>query len=154
MQSLAAMTESRDQMNLALNEIVIPSLREMGFKGSFPHFHRSSGNHVDLLKFQFRLSGGSFVVEMSFADSERKNVYIDKDVSTSKLRVDQTTIRFRLGASSPGADHWFDFEKTGFFSRKPNYSGIAQQVVSLVHSQGEEWWRAHQTGGSQVAPLK
>lgn len=140
------MTDSRDQMNLALKEIAVPALRDVGFKGSFPNFYRSSGNHVDLLKFQFSLAGGSFVVEISFADSERKNVYIDKEVSISKLRVDQTTKRLRLGASNQAADPWFDFEKTGFFSRKPDYSGIAHQVVNLVRSKGEEWWRAHQNG--------
>lgn len=141
------MSESRDHMNLALKELAVPALRDMGFKGSFPNFYRSSGSHVDLLKFQFRLSGGSFVVEMSFADSERNNVYIDKAASISELRVDQTTKRLRLGAQAQGGDHWFDFEKAGFFSREPDYSGIAQQVVNLVRSQGEEWWRAHQNGG-------
>lgn len=142
---LSVMNESRDQMNAALKNIAVPVLRNIGFKGTFPHFYRANDNHIDLLKFQFRMSGGSFVVELSYADKERNNIYIDKDAPPSRLRTDQTSKRLRLGAERPGEDYWFNFEKTGFLKRKPNYDGIAEDVVGLLRSQGEEWWYAQKT---------
>lgn len=58
------MSEARKKMNEALKEIVVPILREKGFKGSFPHFRRVSGKYLDLLTFQFSQWGGQFVVEI------------------------------------------------------------------------------------------
>nr|WP_268888411.1 DUF4304 domain-containing protein [Heyndrickxia shackletonii] len=37
----------------ALKKIVVPELRERGFKGSFPHFRRIFENKIDLITFQF-----------------------------------------------------------------------------------------------------
>lgn len=86
-------------MDSALKAIVVPALRNLGFKGTFPHFYRDIDQHIDLLSFQFRLAGGSFVAELSFAEPGRENVYYDKDAPANKLRASQTTKRFRLGVT-------------------------------------------------------
>ena len=57
--------ERREKMDEAIKEIVIPFLREKGFKGSYPHFRREQGDKLNLLTFQFSLSGPKFVVEIS-----------------------------------------------------------------------------------------
>ena len=37
----------------ALKAIVVTTLRDTGFSGSFPHFRRRRGEQLDLLTFQF-----------------------------------------------------------------------------------------------------
>jgi uncharacterized protein DUF4304 len=59
------MSESRDKMIDALRRVIVPTLRNMGFTGSFPHFRRIRETRIDLLTFQFNRSGGSFVVEVA-----------------------------------------------------------------------------------------
>jgi hypothetical protein len=134
------MVDARKEMNDALKAEVVPALRKWGFKGTFPHFHREVDQHVDLLSFQFRLAGGSFVVELSYAEPGRENVYIDKEAPASKLRASQTSKRLRLGAEGPGSDSWFSFEPVGFFKRRPDYKGICSEVVAMLERQAIPWW--------------
>ncbi len=134
------MVDTRTEMNNALKEIVVPVLRKIGFKGTFPHFYRERNQHVDLLSFQFNLNGGSFVAELSFAEPSRKNVYIYKETSANKLRVSQTSKRLRLGALDSDTDNWFSFDSVGILKRRPKYREIASQVVRLVELQAISWW--------------
>lgn len=53
---------SRDEMNHALKVRFVPGLRQLGFKGSLPHFRRQRESRVDLLTVQFDRHGGGFVV--------------------------------------------------------------------------------------------
>lgn len=136
------MNAARESMDRSLKAIAVPALRVLGFKGSFPHFYRETKGHVDLACFQFSLAGGRFVVELSFATPQRKNVYINSDAPPAKLRVSQTTSRFRLGSARPHSDHWFDF--TG---REPKAEQVALEVVRLLRTQGEAWWSEQRNGG-------
>ncbi|WP_144697743.1 DUF4304 domain-containing protein [Fictibacillus phosphorivorans] len=47
-------------MDAALKQVVIPILREQGFKGSLPHFRRVNKKNIDLITFQFNRWGGYF----------------------------------------------------------------------------------------------
>lgn len=139
------MIKNREQMNKAIKSIVVPHLKSVGFKGSFPHFYRQNTTHIDLLSFQFNLNGGSFVVEIAYVDSDRNNVFLDKDTPISKFRVSQTSKRLRLGAKSEEKDYWFVFKRKNNFCplslKSPNFEKIAQDVVRLIKSQGESWWQ-------------
>ena len=53
-----------------LKKIVVPGLRERGFKGSFPHFRRISEKKIDLITFQFHRYGGGFVIEVEVCSPE------------------------------------------------------------------------------------
>jgi len=143
----------RVEADKALKSVVVPVLRARGFKGSYPHFYRESGGHVDLLTFQFRSGGGSFVCELSFADPERANIYIYKDTETKKLKTDQATTRLRLGTDPDCGrnDHWFQFEKKGMLSRH-SPENAAEEVLGLLDTQAEPWWARHRqtTEGEQV----
>jgi hypothetical protein len=132
----------RKSVDEHLRGIVVPVLRQLGFKGAYPNFHRDTNGHVDLACFQFSQSGGKFVVELSYATPKRENVYANADVPVSKLRVSQTTDRFRLGSSQPHSDHWFDFANSS-----SSVEQICEHVASLVRTQGEAWW-AHKRGGA------
>ncbi len=136
----------RSEAAEALKSIVVPDLRVRGFKGSYPHFFRDRCGHIDLLTFQFRSSGGSFVCEISFADHERSNVAIYKDTEPKKLRTNQTRTRLRLGATPDRGvnDHWFFVEVAGE-SSADLATKAAHQVLSLLDSQGEPWWTEQQT---------
>jgi len=59
------MSKERDKMVEALKKSVVPKLKEMGFKGSFPHFRRANETAIHLLTFQFDKWGGGFVIEIA-----------------------------------------------------------------------------------------
>jgi hypothetical protein len=58
------MSSGRDEMIKALKSILVPLLREKGFKGSFPHFRRLLETRIDLISFFFDKYGGGFIVEI------------------------------------------------------------------------------------------
>lgn len=130
------MSESKKQMDGAIKRILVPILKEKKFKGTFPHFFREMNGHVDLSTFQFNKYGGSFVVEISYADKERKNVYVYKDRPSEKLRSGQTIDRLRLGSNPKKriSDHWFQYNNNTF-------ENVAKEVVPYLENQAEKWWR-------------
>ena len=133
----------RKEIDIALKNTVIPKLRELGFKGRYPNFYRDEDNHIDLLYFQFYSSGGKFVCEISFADQKRDNVFFKKETPVSKLRVNQTNERLRLGSSPKSGinDYWFEFEKTSILSRN-SPQNAADSVLNYLN-QASEWWALH-----------
>ncbi|MFJ7406290.1 MULTISPECIES: DUF4304 domain-containing protein [unclassified Lysinibacillus] len=64
------LSHSRLLMIKALKKLVVPYLREHGFKGSFPHFRRQNEEHMDVITFQFNRYGGSFVVEVAICGKD------------------------------------------------------------------------------------
>lgn len=61
-----AATIAFTRMKKALNEQVIPLLRKVGFKGSYPHFRRITEEKVDLVSFMSPgIFGGGFEVGAS-----------------------------------------------------------------------------------------
>ncbi|MCP5304354.1 MAG: DUF4304 domain-containing protein [Chromatiaceae bacterium] len=137
------MTEDRKTIESQLKAEVVPFIRERGFKGSFPDFYRENEDCVCLANFQFYSSGGSFCVNLSYADPMRKNFYFRPETEAKKLKVSQTNEQIRLGSNGPNSDHWFSFGKTSY----GEYRGqpllpreIVSQVQSLWESQAETWW--------------
>jgi hypothetical protein len=134
------MSDSRDQMIAALREIILPVLRDMGFKGSFPHFRRIRDTQIDLLTFQFSHYGGSFVVEVAHCEPGGFTTPWGKHIPPKQVRAHDINQRLRLGSNPPKQqDHWFHFE--------PERPGICTDAASLLlpllHSQAEEYWRTH-----------
>ena len=137
---------TRDEMIAEIKREVIPALRSLGFKGSVPHLHRvSEQGHVDLITFQFASAGGSFVIEIGFADLERNNVYIHKDTPPHKLRISQTTVRRRVGAEDDKSDYWFAFEGKRPFGITGTPQTLAAAARDLIKSQAVPWWDAKRT---------
>lgn len=138
------MYERRREIDAVLKSTSVPLLRELGFKGSFPHFYRPIGEHIDLLTFQFRLDGSSFIVEISYADAARKNVYFRQETPVAKLRVSATTKRYRLGkASESGGDgRWFELEHGTLRTQASHFHKLALQANDLIVSEATSWWEA------------
>ena len=141
------MSVSRDDMVAALKARTIPVLRAQSFNGSFPHFYRDRGGHVDLLTFQFSQYGGRFVVEIAHALPSRENLSVHcRALPTAKLRVFHTLQRLRLGIEEH-SEHWFTYDgpHTGY-SEVGSPVALAQRVAEIVQLQGEDWWRARRDG--------
>ena len=138
------MFEDRKQMESAIKKILVPVLQEKNFKGIFPHFYRKTGEHIDLITFQFDKWGGGLVVEISYADQKRDNIYIDRSLSPEKLRVSQTNERLRLGSQPKKGkkDCWFRYNKKNFFSRGNIFENTAKEIAPYLEKQAEEWWRS------------
>src|SRR5881394_3461087 len=136
------MNERRREIQTVLKNITIPLLCEMGFKGSFPHFYRQVGDHVELLMFQFRLDGSSFIVEISYADPERKNVYFRPETPVAKLQVPSTTKRYRLGKQLGGDGKWFELKHGGLTTQGRHFRKIALGVNDLLIREAQPWLEA------------
>jgi hypothetical protein len=63
-------------MDKALKGRVIPTLRQAGFTGSFPHFRRIQGERTDLITFQFDKWGGGFVIEIGCHQGSSFKTYL------------------------------------------------------------------------------
>lgn len=138
---------ARMALETALREVVVPDLRERGFKGSFPHFRRILDTRIDLLTFQFYSSGGSFVVEISQCGPEGVS-HSWKDVPPGKVTAWDMGRRLRLG-SDPAAgnsDHWFVYGKPNYevghehVENSSHYHRVASEVRRLVQLQAEPFW--------------
>lgn len=129
------MTTSREAMQAALKSIVVPRLRTIAFKGSFPHFRRVVGDHIDLLTFQFDRNGGGFVIEISFCPTD--GIATPWGEAIAPQRVTAWDVhpdkRYRIQPSKgAGTDSWFRFEDGG-------YESCANQVLEYLPF-AESWW--------------
>jgi hypothetical protein len=103
------MTTTREEMDAAIKSLILPHLRAMGFKGSLPHLRRLRGNAADLIAFQFRSSGGAFVVEIGRVSPDGFDFH-GRHIPLAKANVTYLAHRHRLGAPvSSRGDHWFTF---------------------------------------------
>ena len=137
------METDRKTMIAVLKRSFVPTLRALGFKGSFPNFFRVTEDFVALANVQFSGAGGSFCVNLSYAGPGRSNIFFEPETEPEKMRISQTRDRLRLGAATTGGDHWFVF---GSASATP-YRGsvlppeeIVAQCNALLASQAVEWW--------------
>jgi hypothetical protein len=138
------MSERRRAMDSALKEISVSLLRRRGFKGAYPHLYREVQNHIDLLMFQFRRDGSSFIVEIAYADPERKNVAFRPETPVGKLQVPSTRERYRLGAGgrSDVDGEWLRLDHGLLTTRARHFKRLALRVNEMVLDEAERWWQA------------
>ena len=127
----------------ALKKSAVPTLRALGFRGSFPHFYRDRDGQLDLITFQFSRNGGQFVAELSFATPDRSNLPKPfRALPPSQLRSFHSMRRKRLGGSGHG-DHWFVYASSNDSSRlAASPEEIAACCAELLRTEGESWWRS------------
>jgi hypothetical protein len=128
----------REKMNEALKTGFVPILRQLGFKGSLPHFRRRRDEGVDLLTIQFDRHGGGFAVEISRCGVEGVTTHWGEHIPAAKvtahdLHPDQ---RHRLGSPAPNVDgRWFRFDD----------GTLPMAVVGSLCTyieEAERWWAA------------
>ena len=125
------MSVERDNMINSLKENVIPIMRNLGFKGSFPHFYRQLEDRVDLLMFQFSAWGGVLYIELSKCSPEGHTDVSETFHTPNKIKVYDIDIehRQRLGKDSY---EMFEFNKE-------NTELISLDVRDAL-KEAEEWW--------------
>lgn len=136
------MSTDTKTMTGVLKRLCVPTLRNLGFKGSFPHFFRETGTFVSLVTVQFASAGGSFCVNLGYADPRRKNFFVAPKGGPEKLRVSQTRNQFRLGATA-GGDHWFVFGNASASAYRGSVEpseDLAARFNALLTSEAENWW--------------
>lgn len=122
----------RKMMDTALKKIVIPILRDQGFKGSFPHFRRKNNDYIDLVTFQFNKWGGSFIVEFAVSPLEGITEPWGEHIPPNKITAHHINKRHRLGAKSEEEDGiWFNFEKA---TSEGAYNQVAISVLNLLNT--------------------
>ena len=127
----------RKKMDYALKSIVIPYLREQGFKGSLPHFRRMNESNIDLITFQFSRWGGSFVVELTSWSLEGVTTYWGEHIPPKKVTAHDINNRYRLGAKSKDEDGiWFEFEKA---KSEIDFENVAINVLKLLNLSDRNW---------------
>jgi len=138
-------------MESALKRRIGADLRPQGFVGSLPHLRRRSADRIDLISFQFHSSGGSFVVEVAACGPTGYTTSWGNEIGPSLVRAcDIPSPRPRLGSPSfPNAgDHWFTFGAPAYEAVTapvvpvPDYDEIAAEVIRLIDTQAEPFWRA------------
>ena len=130
-------------MENELKSHCVPVLRKNGFKGSFPNLYRDADNFVSLINFQFFSSGGSFCINLSYAEEDRENVYFKKETEVKKLSVSQTREQIRLGSEPGIGDKWFSFGKTSYGEYRGDPLPVLELIEiinNLIKTQAEPWW--------------
>lgn len=135
------MTHTRDEMQTALKQTVVPYLRSVGFKGSLPHFHRLRGSRIDLLTVQYYSAGSCLLIEIASAANDGKMKPADQ-------RADRLGKRLRLYRGDNRNNHWFCYTPHGLFSTMQAPDEIAQQFSELLATQAETWWAMERGAGN------
>jgi hypothetical protein len=128
------MASERDNMITALKGIVIPKLREKGFKGSFPHFRRISEEKIDLITFQFDRYGGGFLIEVVVCSPEGFTHSWGEKVPSNKVTAQDLHPDDRLRLSDEGVQ-WFRYDIEN--APESIYENVANKVLNHLH-QAEE----------------
>jgi hypothetical protein len=126
------MSVERDSMVSSLKKLVIPILREKGFKGSFPHFRRIKENKIDLLTFQFDRYGGGFVIEVAVCPPDGVTHHWGEKVPPNKVTAHDLNNRPRLNGGE-----WFRYDAPS--ADESIFDGIANEVLNCI-PEAENYW--------------
>lgn len=128
------MSSDRDKMISELKKIVVPELRNRGFKGSFPHFRRISEDKIDLMTFQFDRYGGGFVVEVGVCSPEGFTHSWGEKVPPNKVTAHDLNNRLRLNKND---GQWFRYDVEN--ESENIYEDVAKEVLNHLFEAGEYW---------------
>jgi hypothetical protein len=134
---------SRNQMIKNLNEIVVPTLRQLNFKGSFPHFRRITSDRINLLTFQFDRNGGGFVIELANCDTIVYEAAFGRPTPTNKLTAHDFYKRKRIQSNmktpNNSTDDWFRYDKKYLFGFGDIFKKVCKDVLSKIEV-AEDYW--------------
>ena len=137
-------SSGRDEMKKNLNEIVVPVLRQLNFKGSFPHFRRQTIERINLLTFQFDRSGGGFVIEIANCKPEGFTTSWGLEIKPNKVTTHDMNKRKRIQSNmnteSSLTEDWFRFDKKHLFGLGDIYNKVCKNVLSKLDI-AEDYWK-------------
>jgi hypothetical protein len=111
--SQGSKSELRKQMDNMLKSDFVPQLRELGFKGTYPHFRRVELDRGDFLSFQFYKYGGRFCIHIGYWNSHEYAPSPDRSIGLDKLTAIELPHTNRLRVVPPFSIHWFGFKFSG-----------------------------------------
>ena len=136
----------------------VPALRQIGFAGSMPHFHRQRGDRLDLLNVQFSLQGQHFFINLGRLEVRGDGSRSELKAAKRQLRVVNCPLnqRTRLaigllprrlgGAAAPGFNAW-DFTAEGETEAEELMLQLARKLREFLMLYADPWWRAEQLEG-------
>lgn len=127
-------------MKAELRSRVVPKLRELGFKGTFPHFRRLRANRLDLLTFQFSVYGPTVYVEIGTAPATECTLPDGRPLPPHRVRTHHVWPRRRLTPSLTGLSE-FDFGPEAESLLGPGLPArLARDLVDQIEAVAEAWW--------------
>ena len=133
----------RDEMIKKLNEIVVPALRQLNFKGSFPHFRRITSERVNLLTFQFDRNGGVFVIEIANCKPNGFTTSWGQEIKPNKLTAHDLNKRERIQSNmttpNSSTDDWFRYDKKYLLGLGDIYKKVCKDVLSKLGLADNYW---------------
>ena len=145
-------------MRRILQQEVVPRLRDLGFRGTIPHFHRERQNRLDLLNIQFGANGQYFFVNLGRLQlpQDSANVVAKPTGEQLNLRNCPLDQRARLaigilpeklgGGARPGFDKWNFFADTDAESDALMHK-LARQLHEWLPLYADPWWRNEKLSG-------
>jgi hypothetical protein len=137
-------SSERDEIIKNLNDIVVPKLRQLNFKGSFPHFRRQTNERTNLLTFQFDRSGGGFVIEIANCNLGDYKTSYDREIKQNKLTAHDLNKRKRIQSNmnteSSLTEDWFRYDKKYLFGLGDIYKKVCKDVLSKLDI-AEDYWK-------------
>jgi hypothetical protein len=134
----------KKEMIRSLQEFVIPALRKLNFKGSFPHFKRITIDRINLLTFQFDKRGGGFVIEIANCKTEGFTTSWGLEIKTNKLNVFDLNKRKRIQSNmkteNSATEDWFRYDKKQTYGNNNVYRNICDEVLSKFDI-AEDYWK-------------
>lgn len=124
------MTNTRQDMVAALQQIVLPKLRAEGFAGAFPHFRKITAHQIDLLSFQFDRYGGGFVVEVAVCHTTGVAHEWGEHIRPNKVTTRDVSERLRLNEIG---GQWFRYDEAQTTEQ------IAHHVLHQLHDAQHYW---------------
>ena len=141
---------ARKEMDKTLSELVIPVLRQKGFKGSFPHFRRLTADRINLLTFQFDRNGGGFVIEITNCQINGFTTSWGKKIEPNKLTAhdlfNRKRIQSNMDTPNSSTDDWFRYDKKYLFGFGDIYKKVCKDVLSKLDI-AEDYWKNGELSG-------
>ena len=133
------METDRETINKLLKSSVVPLLRKLGFKGTFPHFKRFGENKIDLLMFQFSQFGKGFIIEIAQCNLNGVTFANGEKIPPEKVKVFHCfpPNRTRIPIKEEDKYCWITYEKK-------NLNKIPNKIISLITNEAIPWWNNKQ----------
>lgn len=145
--------ERSARMRRILRQELVPTLRELGFRGCMPHLHRQREKRLDLLNVQFSYNGQYFFVNLgrielardragSAAKPAKKQLNVNSCPLEQRARLTIGSLPQRLrGGASPGFEMW-DFTAQSDAEADDLMHRLADRLREFLRIYAEPWWRA------------
>jgi hypothetical protein len=128
------MKSDRDEMQNILNQRIVPELRKLQFKGTFPHYRRVGVDRINLLTFQFDKYGGGFIIEIANCKLGEYTTSWAKIIKPNKLTVFDLNKRKRIysdmGSGDTSMDNWYRYDRTSLKEIINIYESVSDEVLA------------------------